>query len=87
MNQEVIIGIVAFAALAAVIIFRKSAVDPLTIPTVEKVGASQTIETPYGPHFLTYNQPYQSAFFNPIPQPPMPYMSVGQVGQTGCATC
>jgi ATP/ADP translocase len=83
MTQETVIGILAFAALAAVIIFRNKAI---AIPTVEQIDASQTIETQVGPMFLTYNQPYASAFFAPT-QPPMPYLSQGQIGQSGCATC
>jgi len=85
MTQEMLIGIVAFAALAAVIVFRKG--TPISTPTVEIIDASQTLETAVGPSFLTYNQPFQSALFAPIPQPTMPYLSQGQVGQSGCATC
>lgn len=85
MTQELTIGILAFAALAAVIIFRNK--PAFTTPTVEIIAASQTDETTTGPKFLTYNQPYQSAFFSPIPSPSIPYLSQGQIGQSGCASC
>lgn len=85
MTQEMIIGTLAFAALAAVIIFRNK---PITTPTVEIIDASQTSEPAIGPSFLTYNQPWQFALpVTPIPNPAVPLSSMGQVGQSGCATC